>query len=96
MAFVDKFKPNWRLPNCGGPDIHGTELCCIDDVTGMFQCHCHPRPSNFNYELHYQLAISIYDAQLHLDVSCAKWDTHCLALFSTGGLKHYQQCQGFF
>mmetsp|Transcript_33207 Transcript_33207/g.65930 ORF Transcript_33207/g.65930 Transcript_33207/m.65930 type:complete len:201 (+) Transcript_33207:939-1541(+) len=94
MACVGKYKPNWRLPVCGGPEVHGTEDCVIDDMTGIFDCKCIPRPKQYNYDLHYRLAQSIFDAKLYSDVNCSKWDEHCLQLFTVGSFSCYQQCQG--
>jgi hypothetical protein len=49
---------------------------------------------NFNYELHYTIAVFIYNKKLHLEKSGEKWDSNTLSLFTTGALKKFQQVQG--
>ena len=79
-----KYNLAWRFPLCGGADVHGTSEC--DWVDGKWECQCTSRPMNFNYELHYTLAVEINSRKIHLDAKCGKkWSELAIFLFSGNG-----------
>jgi hypothetical protein len=58
---------NWRLPYCGGADIHGTPSCFYDEEKDEWKCECECKPVNYNYEAHFYLATEIEEKKCHLN-----------------------------
>jgi hypothetical protein len=91
---MDNPKPSvpWRIPKCGGIDIHGLETCCFDGT--VWNCCCLKKPSGFHFEYHFYFAQHVYLKKLHLSVNCTLWDECAANLFSTGALRGFRSVQG--
>lgn len=91
-----KHKINWRYPICGGIDVHGLSTCFFDEVHG-WHCECVSKPSNFNYEAHFALALEIDARKVHLSNGQkigVKWVDLQTAIFGNGGaFQDYQPIQ---
>lgn len=91
----DRLKINWRAPLCGGFSVHGGQECLPNELTGQIDCKCVSKPNNFNYEIHFIIAASVYAKRMHIDKNCDRWDAFVASLFTdNGALKKYQQVQG--
>lgn len=79
----------WRVSNCGGPAIHGTNQCIFDDNTGLTsRCFCNPIP-NSNYFLKYTLVALLVEAK-SWEFNTQDWDR-----FSATILQKKSQFQGY-
>jgi hypothetical protein len=89
-----KYNLAWRFPCCGGALVHGTSEC--NWVQGKWECHCIDRPNNFNYDLHYILAVEVSNRKIHLDAKCGKkWSELAAMLFAENGpFRTYMPVQG--
>jgi len=76
-----KLKLGWRLPLCGGFSIHGSDHCVPDENTGLINCKCQKKPSNFNYEVHFVIARAVFAKKMHLNKNCDSWDACIDSLF---------------
>jgi hypothetical protein len=46
-----------------------------DELRGFWICKCIVKPKNVDYEFHYKVALQVMAKKMHLERSCAKWDS---------------------
>jgi hypothetical protein len=83
-----KTQINWRLPYCGGLQIHGTANCFYDEEKEEWKCECECKPVNYNYEAHFFLALEIEEKKCHLNTGKKigkKWEEVQRDIFGPGG-----------